>query len=540
MNFRMKAFALGLVAFLALFIPAAIASQQDSQIGANQSGLDYRTQDNAGKKALLNHHKGSSAPSYKEAGMLWLDDTSTPWVAKFYDGTDWITMGEVNASTNAFTPFQGTGALRYLNYATDSGSANAYAVAPVPAITAYATGQVVTLKPANANTTTSTINVNALGAKTIKDMAGSNLASGALATTGIYTLVYDGTNFVLLNGASTPTNIANSQLATMNANTVKANGTGSSATPTDIALSASNFLCRGSTGNVTACTVGGSLSFSGSVLSATGGVDVQHFTSSGTWTKPGSGTRTLVRCGAGGGSGGKGRTNAPGGGGGGGASVEGVFATASLGSTETVTIGDGGTAQTTADSNGNPGSNTTFGSWVTAYGGGRGGGSASGGAGGGGGGLFGAGSGAAADVPAVGGGPLGGAAGSSSSGVASTFGGGGGADDGTGFVGGDAVWGGGGGSGKPASGTGAAQIGGKSVYGGGGGGGGGVTTAGGAGGTSIFGGSGGAGAFDSNNATAGTAGNNGYGGGGGGGAEGASGTGDSGAGGKGSCLVVTW
>ena len=83
-------------------------SQADPSIGANQSGLAYRTADNSGKKALLNHHKGSTEPSYKEAGMIWLDDTATPWILKIYDGSAFIAIGEVNASANTFVPNVGT------------------------------------------------------------------------------------------------------------------------------------------------------------------------------------------------------------------------------------------------------------------------------------------------------------------------------------------------------------------------------------------------------------------------------------------------
>ena len=87
-------------------------SQFDPVIGADKTGLQYRTDDNAGKKALLNHHKGSTAPTYAEAGITWLDDSGTPWLFKVYDGTDWITMGSVNATSNAFTPFFGAAALQ--------------------------------------------------------------------------------------------------------------------------------------------------------------------------------------------------------------------------------------------------------------------------------------------------------------------------------------------------------------------------------------------------------------------------------------------
>lgn len=174
-------------------------TQATTQIGAGQSGLAYRSADNDGKRALLNHHKGSAAPSYAEAGIIWLDDNATPWKLKTYDGADWITLGEVNATNNTFQPYNGTATPRVLHHAGDTGSANTYAIAPAPAITAYATGQIVTLRPGNANTGAATINVNSLGAKSIKLLSGANPAAGALLTTGVYILMYDGTNFVVLN-----------------------------------------------------------------------------------------------------------------------------------------------------------------------------------------------------------------------------------------------------------------------------------------------------------------------------------------------------
>lgn len=132
----------------------------------------------------------------------------------------------------------------------------------------------------------------------------------------------------------------------------------------------------------------------GSALASAGSVNVQNFTSSGTWTKP-SGTLTLVRMWGPGGGGASGRKGAAGsargggGGGSGGAYVEQFFVTSSLGSTETVTLGAAGaagaavSASDTDGNNGTSGGNTTFGSWITAFGGeGGGAGNASGATGG--------------------------------------------------------------------------------------------------------------------------------------------------------------
>jgi hypothetical protein len=126
--------------------------------------------------------------------------------------------------------------------------------------------------------------------------------------------------------------------------------------------------------------------------SAGGSVNVQTFTSSGTWTKPAyaAGSRVLIQCWGGGGSGGFGATNS---GGGGGGYNERWLSLSQMGATETITIGAGGAAKTTSGA-GNVGGATTVGSLAAAYGGGGGGSGGAGqaGVGGGGGGQLTAGS----------------------------------------------------------------------------------------------------------------------------------------------------
>lgn len=48
------------------------------------------------------NYKQNSAPTGPLRGTLWIDDTATPWIWKIYDGSDWITLGNINATTNKF------------------------------------------------------------------------------------------------------------------------------------------------------------------------------------------------------------------------------------------------------------------------------------------------------------------------------------------------------------------------------------------------------------------------------------------------------
>lgn len=53
-------------------------------------------------RRFMNNFINSSAPAEAQAGTLWLDNTSNPYEWKMFDGTDWITIGTLNTSTNTF------------------------------------------------------------------------------------------------------------------------------------------------------------------------------------------------------------------------------------------------------------------------------------------------------------------------------------------------------------------------------------------------------------------------------------------------------
>lgn len=270
----------------------------------------------------------------------------------------------------------------------------------------------------------------------------------------------------------------------------------------------------------------------------------KQFDSSGTLTKPGVGVHARVQGWGAGGSGGRGVSAGPGSGGaggGGGAYKEVILALSAFGTTETVTIGAGGTSQTVDNTSGTAGGNTTLGSLFTVYGGGGGshgvgGGSGSGGGGGGG---AGAGTNSTSASGVAGGEPIstyddgvtsGGFAFLSGPNADGVDGGGGSESQGDtkGRTGRSYRGGGAGGSGTNAG----AQAGGSSHWGGGGGGGGTQSGGAGAGGASVYGGNGGAGSTINTAATAGTQ----PGGGGGGSGSG----GNSGAGAAGRLIIIIW
>jgi len=236
--------------------------------------------------------------------------------------------------------------------------------------------------------------------------------------------------------------------------------------------------------------------------------DNQTFNSSGTWTKPTGDYRfAIVRCWGGGGSGSKHSNTNGGAGGGGGLFEETMVPFADLASSETVTVGAGGAAQTTANTRGNDGGTSSFGSHLEALGGPGGGrkfvetgyGNQS--------------------VIYYGGGFDANGRGPGAGGVSNVL------------QVGRAIGGFGGGGGFGGTSTSGSSVGSNALWGGAGGGGGSKDASPGAsaGGTSTYGGNGGAGAFDASNATAGT-----QPGGGGGGSE----TGTSGAGADGRVQII--
>jgi len=87
----------------------------------------------------------------------------------------------------------------YSNYAADTGVANAYVVTLTGVSTTYSAGLRIQFKAGAANTGASTLNVNGGGTKNITFQDASALSSGTIAANAIVDVMYDGTQFLLMN-----------------------------------------------------------------------------------------------------------------------------------------------------------------------------------------------------------------------------------------------------------------------------------------------------------------------------------------------------
>lgn len=83
--------------------------------------------------------------------------------------------------------------INYQTYAADAGVSDAYAITVAPAPAAYAAGQVFIFKAATANTGAATLNVNSLGAKTIKKNKTQDLETGDIIAGQFVVVTYDNT-----------------------------------------------------------------------------------------------------------------------------------------------------------------------------------------------------------------------------------------------------------------------------------------------------------------------------------------------------------
>lgn len=102
-----------------------------------------------------------------------------------------------SAAKNTFAGFAGAVVVR----STETGTAAAHVLTPTPALISYTTGMMLLYSPVNAGTGALTVNVSALGAKSVKLINGADPTSGDVVANQPLLLMYDGTNFVCIGGS---------------------------------------------------------------------------------------------------------------------------------------------------------------------------------------------------------------------------------------------------------------------------------------------------------------------------------------------------
>jgi hypothetical protein len=110
-------------------------------------------------------------------------------VSVMYDGTNFRLMNSMPDIVTA----------NLVQYKTDASGTDDYVITLDYPPAAYYTGMTILFTAATANTTAATINVNSLGAKSLKDINGTALVTGAIAANQPIHAFYDGTDFRILS-----------------------------------------------------------------------------------------------------------------------------------------------------------------------------------------------------------------------------------------------------------------------------------------------------------------------------------------------------
>lgn len=197
---------------------------QPSVWGVPRSGdsipmTTYATQDDESLDALLSMHKGSAAPGYAVEGTDWLDDSDDPiWVRRVYDGAAWIALHVIDTVNNiARSTDTVTGAA--------GGTANAATLTSPLGLTAYVDGMKFRMKwPATNDSSTVTVNVDAVGTKQLKLWNGDNPWVGDLQGTAWVEFVYHAAGDVMKIVGGAGFIPAAASLATQSENNVNIDG----------------------------------------------------------------------------------------------------------------------------------------------------------------------------------------------------------------------------------------------------------------------------------------------------------------------------
>jgi len=263
---------------------------------ATKTGSQLASDLNNFRDAILSSHKGSTAPTYKTAGIMWLDDSATPvFELKIYDGTDWIILFSINISSNTFNlGAVAAGATRAalanigqiqdgsFNYLGVTTGTNTLTITATPTITSYATGVMYIAKAGSTNNGPVTLNIDGIGAVAVQNR-GVALGAGDITANNMIGLIYNGTTMQLvtpglLAGSSIGDGLESSSGALrlkLDGTTIARSSSGVKVADNSIDLahlahkSANTLLGMGATGIPSVITAGDGIGIEGGVISNT-------------------------------------------------------------------------------------------------------------------------------------------------------------------------------------------------------------------------------------------------------------------------------
>jgi len=165
--------------------------------GASAAGMgasiDWMFENSAGTETVL-HTRIGSITQRTTAGS---ERGSIRFYTKHDSNSPSLKM-EIDSTGDAIM-YKGNLTLGYLNYAADAGSSDSYSIAFKVSPANYVAGMYICFKANTANTGAASIDVNGLGPKTIVKRVNTTLANNDIGAGQFCILIYDGTNFVLMN-----------------------------------------------------------------------------------------------------------------------------------------------------------------------------------------------------------------------------------------------------------------------------------------------------------------------------------------------------
>jgi hypothetical protein len=187
----------------------------------NQGFGAMRSDLNLALAAIASGNSGNTAPSTVYPGLAWLDTSGTPWLVKQYNGTQWVTLYSINATTHQSDIVRG---------GTDSKLTSTTALASIlnlQAIT-YAAATAITAA-ATTNITNTTDNIDLAGsAVTVTAITAPAALIGRrirVRVTGSNITVTNGGGITVPNGVSASFNAGDVfTLVITAANTVRIEG----------------------------------------------------------------------------------------------------------------------------------------------------------------------------------------------------------------------------------------------------------------------------------------------------------------------------